>query len=343
MKTDIRKSTERLRMLSMPDLDSFMKEHKQFILDTVSKHEGSIVKGTGDGFWLTFPSVTSASLAALDIQENLRASQIGKGDSDRLAVRIIITLGDVLHQEEDFFGDAVNLAARIEVVTPADEIYLSQAAWLALNKSEVQTSFVGDFNLNGFPEPVKVYKILHEYRSRLIKDQIIVFTDLRNSTAFSDSASIKDFEEMLIHHESLHIQMCEEFAGIIRNNTGDRYFITFSDADMAIAGLSRLCVEWEKFLIDKELTGKLPMRIGVHKGEFYLFRSMIFGREVNVAAMVSELAGRLSRPEKNCIFISGNVRSDLIGTKWENHLKRIEHPSDNLLIKLGIDVYELES
>ncbi|WP_432812932.1 adenylate/guanylate cyclase domain-containing protein [Pantanalinema sp. GBBB05] len=57
------------------------------------------------------------------------------------------------------FGDSVNLAARIESVTPAGETYLSQAAWLALNKAEVSTEFVDSFSLKGMSEPEKVYRI----------------------------------------------------------------------------------------------------------------------------------------------------------------------------------------
>jgi class 3 adenylate cyclase len=62
---------------------------------------------------------------------------VGKGD-DRLAMRIVLTLGDVLHQEGALVGDAVVLAARIEDITPPDEIYLSAAAWLTVNQAEVR-------------------------------------------------------------------------------------------------------------------------------------------------------------------------------------------------------------
>lgn len=48
-------------------------------------------------------------------------------------MRIVITLGDVLHEEGDLFGGAIALAARIEAVTPPDDIYMSAAARLAVN------------------------------------------------------------------------------------------------------------------------------------------------------------------------------------------------------------------
>lgn len=61
--------------------------------------------------------MTLGALAAMRMQEELRLAQPNRGD-DRLAMRIVLTLGDVLHQEGALVGDAVVLAARIEGITP---------------------------------------------------------------------------------------------------------------------------------------------------------------------------------------------------------------------------------
>jgi class 3 adenylate cyclase len=106
------------------DLDALLTEHRHFVARLAAAHDGRIVKPEGDGFWVIFPSVTAGALAAMRMQEELRLAQPGKGD-DRLALRIVLTLGDVLHQEGALVGDAVVLAARIEELTPPDAIYLS--------------------------------------------------------------------------------------------------------------------------------------------------------------------------------------------------------------------------
>src|SRR5215510_1868775 len=93
-------------------------------------------------------------------------------------MRIVLSLGDVLQQEGALVGDAVVLATRIEEITPPDEIYLSAAAWLAVNQAEVRTAFVDTFTCKGFPEPVLVYRIEQRLRTRVIADQYIVVTDL---------------------------------------------------------------------------------------------------------------------------------------------------------------------
>src|SRR5262249_12023548 len=127
MKTDIQGSTPRFRELPDVDLDALLSEHRQLISRLAAAREGRVVKLEGDGLWVVFPSATAAALAAMSMQEELRLSQPGKGD-DRVAMRIVITVGDVLHQEGGLLGDAVVLAARIESITPPDEFYVSDAA-----------------------------------------------------------------------------------------------------------------------------------------------------------------------------------------------------------------------
>ena len=127
MKTDISGSTSRFRELLAADLQALLSEHRDFLARHAAEHDGRIMKGAGDGYWLEFPSVTGAAKAAIAMQESLRLAQLSRGD-DRLAIRIVIALGDIAVQDGDFIGDAFALAARVEAVTPADEIYLTTAA-----------------------------------------------------------------------------------------------------------------------------------------------------------------------------------------------------------------------
>jgi class 3 adenylate cyclase len=331
MKTDIRGFTTRVGMLSELDLSALLKNHKQFILEMAAKHDGSIVKGEGGAFWMVFPSVTAAALAAYGIQEELRFTQVGKSDEARLAVRIVITLGDVLHHEKDIFGASVNLAARIESLTPADEIYLSHAAWLALNKTEVRASYVGEFDLKGIAEPAKIYKLDQEHRTRLIKDQIIVFTDIAGSTSFAASHPIEAVEELLLHHEMIHQQVCEQFGGTVRLFIGDGCFMTFPESQLALAAIESLFSQWEKFVS----LNRIPclLRAGIHKGDIYLFRSYLFGKDINATVQLEALSGKLPSPRKSRALVSDSVRSEITGSIWEARLLRLEWPEDISLIK----------
>jgi class 3 adenylate cyclase len=170
MKTDISSSMVRFRTLPEADLHALLIDHRAFLSRHATAHDGRIIKPEGDGFWLVFPSVTAAALATMAMQEELRLAQPHKGD-DRLAMRVVITLGDVLHEEGALVGDAVALTARIESITPPDEIYLSAAAWLVVNQAEIRTTFVDTFPLKGFSDSVSVYRVEQMHRTRIIANQ----------------------------------------------------------------------------------------------------------------------------------------------------------------------------
>jgi class 3 adenylate cyclase len=95
MKTDIRDSTARFWMLPEVDLHTLHTEHtehRQFVARLAQAHDGRVVKGEGDGYWVVYPSVTAAALAAMSMQEELRLARSGKGD-DRAVVHKGILYG----------------------------------------------------------------------------------------------------------------------------------------------------------------------------------------------------------------------------------------------------------
>lgn len=243
MKTDIQGSTVQFRALPEADLDALLTEHRQFVTRLAAARDGRIVKPEGDGFWVVFPSATAAALAAMSMQEELRLAQPGKGD-DRLAMRIVLTVGDVLQQEGGLVGDAVVLATRIENITPVDEIYLSVSAWLVMNQAEVRASLVDTFTLKGFPQPVPVYRIEQTHRMRPVVDQYIVVTDLRGFGPLAQVSPMSVIERILDRLIELVGRVCPEFAGTNRFSTGDSYALTFPDAAQAMAAVERLAERW---------------------------------------------------------------------------------------------------
>src|SRR5262245_44963826 len=226
MKTDISGSTVQFRALAEEDLHARLIEHREFLTRYATAHGGRVVKPEGDGFWLVFPSVTAATLAAMAMQEELRFSQPSMGD-DRIAMRVVITLGDVLHEEGALVGDTVVLTARIESITPPDEIYLSTAAWLAVNQAEIRTSYVGTFPLEGCSDSVSVYRVEQTHRTRIIANQYIVLTDLRGFGRFAETSPMTTVENILETLLGLMNRAARELSGTVRFNLGDGYCLTF--------------------------------------------------------------------------------------------------------------------
>jgi class 3 adenylate cyclase len=300
-------------------------------------HDGRVVTPEGDGFWLVFPSVTAAALAATSMQEELRLAQPGKGD-DRVAMRIVLTLGDVLHQEGGLVGDAVVLATRIESITPPDEIYVSAAAWLAMNQAEARAAFVDTFTFKAFPDPVAVYRIEQVHRMRVVPDQYIVVTDLRGFRAIAAQSPVAVIERILDQLLELVGQVCSEFSGTHRS-TGDSYLMTFPDPVRAMAGVERLAAGWAAFQHREGI--RCAMNAVVHKGVLYAFRSYLLSLDVDLAANVEGITSRLASGDAS-IFLTGQVRENLVATPWDGRLQPVDIPPSSPGLA-GIEIYRLEA
>jgi adenylate cyclase len=335
MKTDMSGSTARLRQLPESDVGALFAEHRSLVERVALSHDGRLVKMEGDGFWLVFPSVTSAALAALAMQSALRLDQPNRGD-DRLAMRIVITLGDVLHQEGALVGEAVVLAARIEQLTPPDEIYMSPSAWLATNHVEVRTSFVEAFVLKGFEAPVPVYRVDPTYRTQTFTDQYIMIADLKGFDAFTTAQGVAAVERVLDQLLELVNRLRSEFGCVNRGAAGDSHCLTFSAPDAAMAAAERLHEAWRSF--QKQAGFWLPINIAVHKGTLHAFRSYLFGNDLGIVANMEVATSSLVTGD--AVFVSDHVRKYLAGTPWHDRLKPIELPQRSKRLE-GIPVFHL--
>lgn len=323
LKTDICGFTSQVQKLEQSELKDLLERHKHLISNIAFKQGGSLIKGEGDSFWLVFPSVTTAALASVEMQQELRVNQLGKSDDERIKIRIAITLGDVLHLDRDIFGDAVNLAARIETITPPDEIYLSQAAWLALNKAEVQSAFVGEFSLKGINEPEKVYYIQQRHKTRHIHNQIIVKADLRGFTNYQESHSTTEVEILLTQLDDIQKTICSHFGGTIRLIVGDSYFLTFSQTDLALKAVQQLCLQWQQFITKYNI--ECGLAIGMTMGDLKIFQSCIYGRDINIAARL-EGVGRIIKPKvyENSVIVDEKIYQNVQNNSEDFQLQKID-------------------
>jgi len=337
LKTDISGSTARYRALAGADLHALFVAHQEFLRRHAATQDGHIVKPEGDGFWLVFPSVTAAALAAMAMQEELRLGQANKGD-DRLVMRVVIALGDVLHEDGALVGDTVVLTTRIEAITPPDEIYLSAAAWLAVSQAQIRTTLVGAFSLKGFAEPAPVYRVEQTHRTRVIDDQYVVFSDLRAFSRLMERPSLTTVEKVLDRLFELVNQVARERGGIIRFNAGDAYCLTFGAADVAVTAAERLSAAWGAFVRSEALP--CPINIAVHQGPLYAFRSYLYGPGLEVASGAERASTRALEPGEGGIFLTGEARKGLGGPGWDARLRRVDVGADDRRLT-GVEIYRL--
>lgn len=321
LKTDIVDSTPHLAGLTQSEMGLERKQHKQFIERLAIQYHGSIFQDEGDAYWIEFPSVTDAVLAAVDMHQNLRYSQAGKSEKQRLAIRAVVTVGDLLHQENESIGTTMSLTARIEKITPPDEIYLSHAAWLVLNKAEVQTSFVNEFNLKGFSEPEKIYRVNQKFGIRALTDQYIVLADADGFTDFFNSKGVEATEKFLLEYDALMNTACEKYGGEIRQVTGDLYFMTFTDAKQTLDAMILIYSGWKD--ISKRLNIGLTM--GAHKGNILAFRSYVFSDDLNTTMFLSNFGKQIKSGISDISVVSsGRIRDEFKGTEHEGRFQRLD-------------------
>ena len=126
----------------------------------VSSHRGRIVKMMGDGAFVEFGSAVGAVQCAVAVQ-NAMASANGGTERDReIAYRIGISLGDVVVQGEDLFGEGINIAARLQQLADPGSIVVSETvAAQARGKGEFRFEDMGERFLKNMAEPVRVYRV----------------------------------------------------------------------------------------------------------------------------------------------------------------------------------------
>ncbi len=118
----------------------------------IAEYGGRIVKTTGDGTLIEFPSAVDAVQSAVDVQRLLR--------DHRLELRIGINLGDVIVDDEEIYGDGVNVAARIEGLAEPGGISVSGSVHEQVkDKLDLRFDDTGPQEVKNIDEPVRVYRI----------------------------------------------------------------------------------------------------------------------------------------------------------------------------------------
>jgi adenylate cyclase len=134
---------------------------KSLIEPAIARHKGRIVKLTGDGALVEFPSALGAVLAAAEIQRAVAEHEADRPGEDRIAFRIGINLGDVIIEDDDIYGDGVNVAARLEALTEPGGICVARNVYNQV-KAKVDFGFApaGEHRVKNISEPVTVYRAL---------------------------------------------------------------------------------------------------------------------------------------------------------------------------------------
>ncbi len=159
MFTDIQDFTKRMSEDENVGM-SLLREHNGIMDEAVRNHHGSVVKNIGDSYLVDFSSAVNAVEAAIEAQNRFAEHNRGKPSFEQILVRISIHLGDIVVKGNDVFGDGVNIASRLQSLTPPGGICTSREVMSHVkSKISFQGVTLGTHELKGISEPIEVFQI----------------------------------------------------------------------------------------------------------------------------------------------------------------------------------------
>ena len=138
-----------------------LKAHRRELIDPkIAEYGGRIVKTTGDGLLLEFPSVVEAVRCAVDVQRGMAERNAEVPSDQRIDFRIGINVGDIILDGEDIYGDGVNVAARLQALAEPGGICVSKVVRdQVLDKLSFAFDELGAQQVKNIARPVDVYRI----------------------------------------------------------------------------------------------------------------------------------------------------------------------------------------
>lgn len=153
---------------------------RDLIEPSITEHYGRLVKTTGDGFIAIFDSPVEAVRCSIVIQQNMYGRNASLPQHHWIEYRIGINLGDVIIEEDDIYGDGVNIASRLEGIADPGQVYISGGIYEQIkHKLVCGYESLGDRKVKNITDPVRVYRVLPEpaafNKSRTRRETIYIF------------------------------------------------------------------------------------------------------------------------------------------------------------------------
>ena len=133
---------------------------KALVDPAIASHRGRIVKTTGDGMLVEFASAVDAARCAVEVQRAMAEQNAAVPQDQRIEFRIGIHVGDIIFDDNDIFGDGVNIAARLEGIAEPGGVCISDDAYRQIRgKVEIACDDLGPQTLKNIAEPMRAWRV----------------------------------------------------------------------------------------------------------------------------------------------------------------------------------------
>jgi adenylate cyclase len=135
--------------------------HRAQLIDpAIAAHGGRIVKTMGDGLLIEFASVVNAITCAVAVQRGMQIRNAETPDDAQMLLRVGINVGDIIIEGRDIFGDGVNVAARLEAISTAGGMCISDVAYQQVrDKLALDFVDIGPQTVKNMARPIQAYAL----------------------------------------------------------------------------------------------------------------------------------------------------------------------------------------
>ncbi len=159
MFADIAGSTRLYNQLGDDKAEFLISTRLAIMCSITSNNNGRVIKNIGDEIMCQFPSAEDAALAATE----MHVKKVTSDDSEPLNIRIGLHFGNTIEKNNDIFGDAVNIAARMAAIAKANQSITTESfIKLLSNDSKSRTRLFDSTRVKGIDEEIKIYQLLWE-------------------------------------------------------------------------------------------------------------------------------------------------------------------------------------
>jgi adenylate cyclase len=144
-----------------------LKSHRiELVEPKIAEHKGRIFKLMGDGILAEFPSAVEAVQCAVQIQQKMAERNADLPEDRRITFRIGINIGDIVVDEQDIYGDGVNVASRIEALSEPGGLCVARNVFNQVkDKLDLTFDYLGEKEVKNIAEPVAVYRVIFDEKA----------------------------------------------------------------------------------------------------------------------------------------------------------------------------------
>jgi adenylate cyclase len=169
-----------------------LKAHREELIEPkVIERKGRIVKLMGDGLLIEFPSAVEAVLCAVEIQHMIVEGNADVLEANRITYRVGINIGDIVVEDNDIYGDGVNVAARLEGLAEPNGVCVARNVFDQVkDKLDLTFENLGEREVKNIAEPVSVYRVVLDDKAAELVTPVVQETAVPASRHWARAAAV---------------------------------------------------------------------------------------------------------------------------------------------------------